>query len=58
MWRRGVRAEVGNNWPDSARWYGAVAGWNMCVLRWGRITELNVQVSEEMDDDYCTSPAV
>ncbi len=26
-------AEPNHNWPDSGRWCGAVAGWNMCV--WG-----------------------
>lgn len=24
-------AEASHNWPDSGRWYGAVAGWSMCV---------------------------
>ena len=24
-------AEPNHNWPDSGRWFGAVAGWNMCV---------------------------
>lgn len=24
-------AEANHNWPDSGRWHGAVAGWNMCV---------------------------
>lgn len=29
----GECAEPDHNWPDSGRWCGAVAGWNMCV--WG-----------------------
>lgn len=42
MWRGGIGgwkkrgggcAEASYNWPDSGRWYGAVAGWSMCV--WG-----------------------
>lgn len=24
-------AEPNHNWPDCGRWFGAVAGWNMCV---------------------------
>ncbi len=41
-------AEANHNWPDSGRWYGAVAGWNVC-LGVGEDYGVNVEVTEEME---------
>lgn len=41
---RRVCAEANHNWPDSGRWYGAVAGWNMCVWGWGEDYGVTVEV--------------